>query len=355
MLACLKTAIGKVEMKEIPIPEPGPGQMVVKMSMTTICGSDMHFLDEVPNEALAPVFPGVVLAEGMLMGHEAVGIVHSVGEGVTSFAPGDRVMSACISTCGRCTECMRGNYGVCTGDGPFGRPLFGCQGEYYVIPHAEVGAVKVPDDVSDEAAVLASDIMSTAFGAIERAEAGFGNSVAIFAQGPVGLCATMGARLRGCGLIVGVDTIPERLEVSKRLGANVVINAKEEDPVGRIVALTGNQGVDIAVEAVGTQPTFEAATRVVRRGGTVSSVGIYTASPAVSMPTVVPSFLHRRIVTTVCPSGRDRMQMMLDMVRYNRLDVSPLFSHRIKLSDTPRAYEMFRAKADGALKFAITP
>ena len=236
-----------------------------------------------------------------------------------------------------------------------GRILFGCQAEYYVIPFADVAAAKVPDTVSDEAAVLATDIVSTAFGAIERGEAGFGDSVAIFAQGPVGLCATAGARARGCGLIIAVDTVPDRLEMSKKLGANVVINPKEQDPVAQIMALTGNQGVDVAVEAVGTQATFEACTKVICRGGTVSSVGIYGLIPQLSLPTAGASFYHRKIVTTYCPSGRDRMERLLGLIQYGNVDLTPLFTHRLKLAEAPKAYDLFRSKTEGVLKIAITP
>jgi threonine dehydrogenase-like Zn-dependent dehydrogenase len=197
--------------------------------------------------------------------------------------------------------------------------------------------------------------MSTGFGAVERAGASFGDSVAIFAQGPLGLCATAGARARGCGLIIAVDTVPERLEMSKKLGANVVINPKEKEPVAEIMSLTGNTGVDIAIEAVGTQATFEACTRVVRRGGTVSSIGVYGLTPQVSMPTLAASFLHRRIVTTLCPSGRDRLEHLLGLLQNGRVDLTPLLTHTMKLADMPKAYDLFRAKTDGVLKIAITP
>ncbi len=353
MQACVKTANGKVEMMDLPTPEPGEGEIVIKMSLATVCGTDMHFLDEFPNEMIEGLIPGVVRPEGLPMGHEGVGTVHAVGPGVTRFQPGDRVIAACITSCGKCTECLHGDLSVCTGGG---RVLFGCQSEYYVVPHAEVSVAKVPEGVSDEAVLLATDIMSTGFGAIERAEARFGDSVAIFAQGPLGLCATAGARARGCGLIIAVDTVPERLEMSKKFGANVVINAKEKDPVVEILALTNNEGVDVAVEAVGTQPTFEACTRVVRRGGTVSSIGVYGLTPQVSMPTLgAPSFLHRRIVTTLCPVGHDRMEHLSGLLQNGDIDLTPLFTHRMKLADTPKAYDLFRSRAEGVLKIAITP
>ena len=206
-------------------------------------------------------------------------------------------------------------------------------------------------------AILATDILSTGFGAIERGEASFGASVAIFAQGPVGLCATAGARARGCGLIIAVDALPERLEMSKKFGANVVINPKDEDPVAKIMALTGGKGVDVAVEAVGTQTTFEAATKAVRRGGVVSSVGVYGLTPMLSMPTfTAPSFLHRKVVTTLCPSGSARMERPAARSSSNaKIDLHPLFTHRMTLDETPKAYDLFRSKTEGVLKIAITP
>ncbi|HEY5639687.1 MAG TPA: zinc-binding dehydrogenase [Dehalococcoidia bacterium] len=352
MKACIKPENGKVEMMDVPIPEPGPGEIVVKMTMCTVCGSDMHFLDEFANEMLAFAFQGIMRPEGLPMGHEGVGTVHSVGEGVTKFAEGDRVVSSCLIGCGVCHECVAVDHSVCSGGG---RVLFGCQAEYYAIPFAEQNTAKVPDSVSDEHAILASDIMSTGFGAIERAEAGPGSSVAVFAQGPVGLMATAGARTLGCGLVIGVDTMDDRLEQSKNFGANVTINAKEEDAVAKIMELTSGAGVDVAVEAVGTQPTFEAATRAVRRGGVVSSIGVYGLTPQISMPTLAPSFLHRKVVTTLCPSGADRMEYLMGLLQYGNVNLEPLFTHKMKLDDMAKAYDLFRDKTEGVLKIAITP
>src|SRR5207247_1953825 len=169
MRACVKPANGKVEIVDIPTPEPGPGEMIVKTSMATVCGSDMHFLDEFPNEMLGALFVGSVLPQGLLMGHEGVGTVHAVGEGVSRFREGDRVMASCLVGCGKCRECMTVDHSVCTGGG---RVLFGCQAEYYKVPFADVNAAIVPDGVSDELAILATYILSTGSGAIERGHAG---------------------------------------------------------------------------------------------------------------------------------------------------------------------------------------
>jgi threonine dehydrogenase-like Zn-dependent dehydrogenase len=353
MKAAVKPENGKVEIMDVPIPTPGPDDAVIKMTMATVCGSDMHFVDEYANPILSFAFPGPhVLPQGLLMGHEGVGIVHEVGANVKSVKPGDRVISSCMTGCGKCHECMKVDPSVCTNGG---RVIFGCQAEYYFAPFADVNVAKVPEGVSDEHAVLASDIMSTGFGGIERANAAFGDSVAVFAQGPVGLCATAGARARGCGLIIAVDALPERLEIAKKLGANVTINPKEEDPIAKIMSLTDNAGVDVAVEAVGTQATFEACTRAIRRGGTVSSLGVYGLTPALSMPTLAPSFLHRQIVTTLCPSGHDRMEHLLALLASGNINLESLFTHRMKLDEIPAAYDLFRSKQAGVLKIAITP
>jgi threonine dehydrogenase-like Zn-dependent dehydrogenase len=286
------------------------------------------------------------------MGHEAVGIVHTVGDGVTRLQPGDRVVAACMLGCGRCRQCMRGEYSACGGGG---HVMMGCQADYYRVPFADVNTGQVPDGVSAEHAVLVSDILSTGYGAIERAEARMGDSVAIFAQGPVGLCVTAGARARGCGLVIAVDTLASRLEMSKRLGANVVIDASQSNPVEEIMKLTGGEGVDVAVEAVGTQDTFQACTQVVGRSGHVSSVGVYGLTPEVSMQTLLPSFLHRHVVTTLCPSGWERMEKLLAQVKHGNVDLSPLFTHRMSLQQLPEAYELFRSRDEGVLKIAITP
>jgi alcohol dehydrogenase len=286
------------------------------------------------------------------MGHEGVGIVHAVGEGVTRFQPGDRVCSSCLTGCGKCLQCITGDYGICTGGG---RCLFGTEGEYFVVPFADINVAKVPDEVSDEHAILATDIMSTGFAAIERAEMKIGDTVAIFAQGPVGLCATAGARARGAGLLIAVESVPERIEASKKFGANVVINPQEKDPVSEIMNLTNGQGADVTVEAVGLQATFDGATRAVRRGGAVSSIGVYGALPQLCMSTIAPSFYHRKVVMTFCPSGYDRLNHLFDIIRYGNVDLSPLFTHRMKLSQTPEAIELFRERREGVLKIAITP
>ena len=286
------------------------------------------------------------------MGHEAVAEVVDAGEGVTSFRQGDRVVASCLFGCGRCARCQEGNLQVCeTFAAPFNL-LFGCQGEYYVVQNAELNMAKVPDELDDEDALFATDIMSTGFAAIENAGLRFGDSVAVFAQGPVGLCVTAAARARGAGLVVAVESIPSRVAISKKLGADRVVEPARA--VDEIMSLTGGKGVDVAVEALGNQATLENAMRVTRFGGTVSSVGVYGAFPTVSIPTD-GTFLHRRLVTTLCPSGQDRLRRMMDLARYNRVDLRPLFTHEMKLGETPAGYDLFRQRKDGVVKIALRP
>lgn len=339
--SCIKTDIGKVGLTEIEFPSPGPGQALVRTRLSTICGSDIHIVDDIPE-----------LPAGTPMGHEAVAEVVDAGDGVTSFRQGDRVVAACLFGCGTCGRCQEGHPQICERYGAPMNLLFGAQGEYYLVQHAELNMAKIPDALDDEAVLFVTDIMSTGFGAIESAGLRYGDSVAVFAQGPVGLCVTAGARARGAGLVVAVESVPARVAMAKRLGADAVV--APENAVQEILAMTGGKGVDVAVEALGHQTTLESAARVTRLGGTVSSVGVYSKFPTVAIPTD-GSFLQRRFVTTLCPGGSDRLQRMMDLVRYGKVDLTPLFTHSMKLSEAPAAYDLFRSRRDGVIKIALRP
>lgn len=339
--SCIKLDTGKVGMTSLDMPSPGPGQALVRTRLSTVCGSDIHMVDEIPE-----------LPAGTPLGHEAVAEVVDAGEGVTSFRQGDRVVVSCLYGCGFCPRCQEGLVQLCERYGAPMNLLFGAQGEYFLVQNAELSMAKIPDALDDEAVLFATDIMSTAFGAIEAAALRYGDSVAIFAQGPVGLCVTAAARARGAGLIVAVESIPARVAMAKRLGADVV--APPEEAVAKILALTGGKGVDVAVEALGKQITLESAARVTRFGGVVSSVGVYSLQPTVALPTD-GTFLHRRFVTTLCPCGSDRLRRMMDVVRYGKVDLTPLFTHSMKLADTPDAYDLFRSRRDGVIKIALRP
>lgn len=338
---CIKTAPHQVTMATIPLPdEPGPGQALIRTTLATVCGSDIHIVDEMPVPA------------GVPMGHEAVGVVEAVGAGVTAFKPGDRVAAGCLYCCGQCARCMEGNHSICQTFGAPGNLLFGGQGERFLYSGAQTGLAKIPDSLEDEQVLFVTDIMSTGFAAIERAQIRAGDTVAVFAQGPVGLCATAGARTLGAGTIIAVEGIPYRQEMARKMGADIVLDPA--DAVGKIVELTGGQGVDIAVEALGNQATLEAACAVARLGGTISVVGVFGAFPTVTIPTS-GSWIHRKIVTTLCPVGTERLTRLMNLVAGGKVDLRPLITHNMKISETPAAYDLFRSRDQGVLKIALRP
>lgn len=339
---CIKTGSHTVAMESVPYPdEPGPGQALIRTTLTTICGSDIHLVDEFD-----------AIPAGTPMGHEAVGVIEAVGAGVSGFTSGDRVITSCLLSCGTCANCQAGDNSVCETFAAPGNLLFGGQGEYFMVNGAQTSMAVVPGSLEDEQVLFATDIMSTGFGAMERSDMRLGDTVAIFAQGPVGLCATAGARALGAGTIIAVESIPERVAMSKRMGADVVFAPHEA--VEKIMALTNNRGVDVAVEALGQQATFENCCAVVRLGGTVSSVGVYASFPELRLPTA-GSFLHRRIVTTLCPSGSERLKQLMAVIAGGKVDLRPLLTHSKRLSETVEGYDMFRRREGGVLKIALRP
>jgi threonine dehydrogenase-like Zn-dependent dehydrogenase len=197
--------------------------------------------------------------------------------------------------------------------------------------------------------------MSTGFGGAESGKIRIGDTVAVFAQGPIGLCATAGAKLSGATTIIGVDALPERLEMAKRLGADHVVDIRKADPVREIMRITGGRGVDVAIEALGTQTTFEACLSVLRPGGTLSSLGVYSSDLKIPLSAFAAGLGDHRIVTTLCPGGKERMRRLMAVIASNRVDLKPLVTHRFKLDQIEAAYELFGHQRDGVLKVSITP
>lgn len=338
--ACIKEDTAKVGLADVDLPDPGPGQALIRTTMSTICGSDIHMTDEIDD---VPV--------GMPMGHEGVGIVEAVGEGVVRFKPGDRVVSCCLQSCGDCSECGTVAPGLCS---TFGAPMnlvFGAQGEAFMVNGADNTLGRIPTGVDDRAAIFVADMLSTGFGAIERGELKPGQTVAIFAQGPVGLSATIGAKHYGAGRIIVVESIPERIELAKRFGADDVV--APDTAVERILEMTGGTGVDLAVEALGKAVTFSNCCKVTRLGGIVSSVGVYAAHDSLAVPTD-GSFFHRKIVTTFCPAGSQRMVDLLELIESGKVDPTPMISHTLDFGGIIGAYDMFRDRDDGCVKVALT-
>jgi alcohol dehydrogenase len=337
---CVKAGTGKVELIERDLPGPGVGQALVRTTLTTVCGSDLHMVDDF---AIAPT--------GQPQGHEAIGIVEAVGEGVTRIKRGDRVVTSCLIGCGHCYVCEAGDTSMCrTYRAPL-NVLFGCQAEAFIVNSADLNMTVVPPGLTDKQAVFAGDIMSTGFAAIERGHLKRGQTVAIFAQGPVGLCATAAAKFYGASRIITVESVPERIAMSKRLGADDVVPPTEA--VARIRDLTQGHGVDLAVEALGTEATLASCLQVIRHAGTVSSVGVYANIKAISIP-VNAIFSQFNLVTSMCPGGPERLNYLLGLVESGRVDLTPLWTHDRKLDQIESVYEMFRKRQDGALKIAVT-
>lgn len=344
---CVKVADGVIELQDVELAEPADHEVLLRTRMATVCGSDIHFVDDFPMSRRIQRQP---------MGHEAVATVAAAGSKVRTLAAGDRVVASCLYGCGACRNCQLGSINLCDTYGAampgMSNTLGGCQGDYFLVKHADVNVAKVPDDLPDELAILTTDIMSTGFAAVERGGVRAGDAVAVFAQGPVGLCATAGARALGAGLVIAVERIPERVEMARRMGANEVVDP--EHAVERIRELTGRRGVDVAIEALGRPETFGAALEVTRVDGTVSSVGVYATERSLQLP-LDARFYQRRIVTSLCPCGSARLQALMGLLQHGRTDLGALFTHRMGLGQTLEAYELFKHRRDGAIKIALVP
>lgn len=337
----------QIAIEQVPIPKAGPGEAVIRVTLTTICGTDLHIL-----KGEYPVRPGLVI------GHEPVGAIHELGVGLEGYQVGDRVLVGAITPCGQCNFCLGGDLSQCggpIGGWKFGNTINGAQAEYLLVPNAQANLAKIPDDLRDEQVVLLADIASTGISAAESADLQLGDTVAVFAQGPIGLCATAGAKLKGASLIIAVESDPARIRMSKKMGADIVLNHKEVDVVAEIKRLTGGIGVDVAIEALGTQATFESALRVVRAGGTLSSLGVYSGKLSIPLEPFAAGLANQRIITTLCPGGKERMRRLMEMVRHGRLDLEPLITHAYRLDQIVEAYNLFGNRLDGVIKVAIRP
>lgn len=352
MRAAVFVERGKIELREVPIPVPGPGEALVRVTLTTICGTDVHI-----QRGEYPVAPG------RIVGHEPVGKIESLGPGVHGYGVGDRVIVGAITPCGQCRACLSNRGAQCChgGDGlealggwRFGNTIQGCQAEFVLVPDAQANLAKIPSDLDDAEVLMCPDIMSTGISAAENGDVKVGDAVAIFAQGPIGLCATAGARLCGASLVIGVDGVAKRREMALRMGADVVLDPTSQDVVAEIKKLTGG-GVDVAIEALGKQETFESCLRSVRAGGNVSSLGVYSGHLTMPLDAIGAGLADQTIRTTLCPGGKERMRRLMSVVRARRFPFASLVTHTYSLDDIGEAYEVFGNQRDGVLKIAIRP
>ncbi|QAU33812.1 NAD(P)-dependent alcohol dehydrogenase [Janthinobacterium sp. 17J80-10] len=365
MAAMMKAAVfiepGRIELADKPIPDVGPNDALVRITTTTICGTDIHILNgEYP------------VAKGLTIGHEPVGVIEKLGSAVQGYQEGQRVIAGAICPnfnsyaaqdgapsqdgsylipSGRC-----GCHGYkATAGWRFGNMIDGTQAEYVLVPDAQANLAPVPDGLTDEQVLMCPDIMSTGFKGAENANIRIGDTVAVFAQGPIGLCATAGARLLGATTIIVVDGNDQRLGVSKTMGADITLNFRNCDVVDEIMKLTGGRGVDSSIEALGTQGTFEAALRVLKPGGTLSSLGVYSSDLKIPLAAFAAGLGDHRINTALCPGGKERMRRLMNVVASSRVDLGVLVTHHYKLDDIVSAYDLFANQRDGVLKVAIKP
>lgn len=317
---------------------------IVRVTLSTICGSDLHiYHGELPIE---PPFP---------VGHELVGVVEELGEKVEGFQVGDRVAVSCVVYCGQCFYCRQGLYGHCEKGGIYGcgsllGNLGGAQADYVRVPFASLGMHKIPGMIQDEEVLYVGDILATGYTAARNAQIQPGDAVAVFGAGPVGLCAQVCAQLFSPGLLIAVDRLAYRLEVSRRLGC-LTIDASQEDAVARILELTEGRGADVTLEAVGVSQTLEGCLLAVRPGGRISSVGIFSRP----MEFPVPLLCMKDISLAMSLVDVRWIPTLIRLIQQRKIDLTFLNSHTMPLDQGPKAYELFDRKEDRVLKILLRP
>lgn len=352
---------GRIEIVSKPIPDVGPNDALVRITTTTICGTDVHILKgEYP------------VAKGLTVGHEPVGVIEKLGSAVQGYTEGQRVVAGAICpnfnsyAAQDGVASQDGSYlvasGACgchgykaTAGWRFGNLIDGTQAEYVLVPDAQANLAPIPDGLTDEQVLMCPDIMSTGFAGAENARIKIGDTVVVFAQGPIGLCATAGARLMGATTIIAVDGNDHRLGIAKLMGADVSLNFREVDVISEVMKLTGGRGADSSIEALGTQATFAQAMQVLKPGGTLSSLGVYSEDLTIPLSTFAAGLGDHTIRTALCPGGKERMRRLMNVIAAQRLDLGVLVTHQRKLDDIVGAYDLFAHQRDGVLKIAIKP
>lgn len=344
MKAFVMRTIGQVGFMEKPIPQPGPNDAVIKTTRALICTSDSH-----------TVSGGIGPRENLTLGHEAVGIVHEVGSNVTVFKPGDRVLVGAITPDWGDPASQAGHSsqsGAPLGGWKFSNTKDGVFAEYFHVNEADANMARIPDGVPDEMAVYCADMLSTGFVGAEHGHIPIGGTVVVFAQGPVGLMATVGAKLQGAGLIIGVEAVPRRQELARIYGADEIVDFSKEDVVQSIFRLTDGQGVDTAIEALGADSTFQNAIKVTKAGGTISNIGYHGHGEFVQIPRLEwgVGMAEKTITASLCPGGRLRMERLLRVLAMKRVDPTLMTTHTFPFHEMERAFEIADKKLENVLK-----
>jgi len=345
MRALVYDGPGRKQWKEVPDPRLiDETDAIVGVDTTTICGTDLHILKgDVPE-----------VAPGRVLGHEAVGTVEAVGSAVTTVQPGDRVLVSCISACGRCRYCRVGSYGQCLGGGGWilGHLIDGTQADFVRVPFADTSLYKLPGSLSDEVAVMLSDILPTSYevgvlnGAVRPADV-----VAIVGAGPIGLAAILTAKLFSPRRIIAIDLADARLDMAKRMGADEIVNPSREDAVERIKATTDGLGAGVVIETVGTPETFELCTDLVRPGGHVANIGVHGKPATLHLETL----WIKNVTITTGLVDTSSTPTLLSMVSSGALNPQPFATHHFGFDEFEKAYEVFGDAANShALKVVVT-
>lgn len=351
----------RIEIVEKSIPDVGPNDALIRITTTTICGTDVHILKgEYP------------VKSGLTVGHEPVGIIEKLGSAVQGYYEGQRVIAGAICpnfnsyAAQDGVASQDGSYlipsGGCGGHGykatagwRFGNLIDGTQAEYVLVPDAQGNLSPIPDGLTDEQVLMCPDIMSTGFKGAENANIKIGDTVVVFAQGPIGLCATAGARLLGATTIIAVDGNDHRLGISRNMGADITLNFKNCDVVDEVMKITKGRGADSSIEALGLQSTFESALRVLKPGGTLSNLGVYSKDLTIPVSAYAAGLGDHKIISALCPGGKERMRRLMDVVASGRVDFGSLVTHQYPLDRIVEAYDLFANQRDGVLKIAIKP
>lgn len=343
MKALVYQAIGQKALIDCPKPQiVAATDAIIKITKTTICGTDLHILKgDLPS-----------CEPGRILGHEGVGIVDQVGSAVTVFKPGDRVLISCVSACGKCVYCRKQMYSHCTTGGwILGNTIDGTQAEYVRIPHADMSLYPIPDGADEEALVMLSDILPTSFECgVLNGKVQPGGTVAIVGSGPIGLAALLTAQFYSPAEIIMIDLDDNRLEVAKRFGATSIINSTDGKAAEAVMKMTGNRGVDTAIEAVGVPATFELCERIVAAGGNIANIGVHGKKVDLHLE----SLWDRNISITTRLVDTVTIPMLFKTVASHKIDPKLLVTHRFKLDHILDAYDTFgNAAKTKALKVII--
>src|SRR6476660_6132206 len=343
MKALVYRGPGNKVVEDRPKPElQAPGDAIVQITKTTICGTDLHIL----KGDVATCKPGRIL------GHEGVGVVDSVGAGVTAFRPGDRVLISCISACGKCEYCRKGMYSDCTTGGWIvGNEIDGTHAEYVLIPHADTSLYRIPEGAEEDALVMLSDILPTGFECgVLNGKVQPGDVVGIVGAGPIGLAALLTAQFYSPAEIIMIDLDDSRMEVAKRFGATATVNSKDGEAAEKVMKMTGGRGVDAAIEAVGIPETFVLCEDIVAPGGTIANIGVHGVKADLHLERLWSHniTITTRLVDTVTTP------MLLKTVQAGKIDPKRLITHHFKLDHILDAYDTFgEAARTNALKVII--